>query len=160
MKNVDAGKIARASLIAAIYCVLTVVLPSLSYGTVQVRFAEMLTVLPCYTSAAIPGLFVGCVLANLIGVSLGVAGAVDIVIGSLATLIAAFLTYKLRAKRAIALIPPVVINAVVVGIELTFLTDVPWYINMLSVAAGQIVACYIFGYTISLLFDKNIKKLF
>lgn len=67
--------LAKAAIIAAVYCALTIALPMLSYGLVQIRFAEMLTVLPCYTAAAIPGLFVGCALANLIGLTFGVTGA-------------------------------------------------------------------------------------
>lgn len=155
----DVHMLARAAIIAAVYCVLTAALPMLSYGLIQIRFAEMLTVLPCYTAAAIPGLFVGCALANLIGLTLGVTGALDIFIGSAATLIAAMLTYKLRKRRLLALIPPVVVNAVLVGAELTWVSDVPFYINALCVAAGEATACYLLGYTISLVLDKYIKKI-
>ncbi len=144
----------RAAIIAAIYCVLTAVLPMLSYGMIQVRFAEMLTVLPCYTVAAVPGLFVGCALANLIGLSFGVTGLLDIFMGSIATLIAAFLTYKLRRNKLIALIPPVLINGLLIGLELTFVSDIPFYINVLCVVIGEAVACYLIGYTVSLIFDK------
>ncbi len=148
----------RAAIIAAIYCVLTAVLPMLSYGTVQIRFAEILTVLPCYTFAAVPGLFVGCALANLIGLATGVTGLLDIFIGSFATLISAFLTYKLKKNRLIALLPPVIINALFVGLELTFVSDIPFYINALSIAAGEAIACYLLGYTVSLIFDKYKNK--
>lgn len=151
--------LSRAAIIAAVYCVLTSALPMLSYGLVQIRFAEMLTVLPCYTAAAIPGLFVGCVIANLIGLTFGVTGALDILIGSVATLIAAVLTYKLRRRRKLALVPPVVINALLVGAELTWVSDVPFYINALCVAAGEFAACYLLGYTVSLVLDKYIKRI-
>lgn len=158
-KLFTADMLAKAAIIAAIYCTLTIALPMLSYGLVQIRFAEMLTVLPCYTAAAIPGLFVGCALANLIGLTFGVTGALDIFIGSAATLIAAVLTYKLRKRRLLALIPPVAVNAVLVGAELTLVSDVPFYINALCVAAGEFAACYLLGYTISLVLDKYIKKI-
>lgn len=150
--------LAQAAIIAAIYCVLTVSLPMLSYGLVQIRFSEMLTVLPCYTVAAIPGLFVGCALANLIGLAMGATGLIDVFVGSAATLIAAILTYKLRKRRWLALIPPVVVNALFVGVELTYIIDSPFYINALCVAAGEFVACYLLGYTISLVFDKYMSR--
>lgn len=160
MKKVNTSNLARAALIAAVYCVLTICLPMLSYGMVQIRFAEMLTVLPCYTAAAIPGLFIGCVLANLIGISMGVAGIADVFVGSLATLVAAFLTHKLRKKKAIALMPPVLVNAVVIGIELTLVSETPFYINALCVGAGELIACYVIGYTVSIIFDKNLNRMF
>ena len=159
-KFFNSRMLAQAAIIAAIYCVLTSVLPMLSYGLVQIRFAEMLTILPCYTVAAIPGLFVGCALANLIGLALGATGLIDVFIGSAATLIAAILTYKLREKRLIALIPPVVVNALLVGLELTIMLDIPFYITAPCVAAGEFVACYVLGYTISLVVDKYMKKVF
>ena len=81
-KFFNSRMLAQAAIIAAIYCVLTSVLPMLSYGLVQIRFAEMLTILPCYTVAAIPGLFVECALANLIGLALGATGLIDVFIGA------------------------------------------------------------------------------
>ncbi|MEA5002230.1 MAG: QueT transporter family protein, partial [Christensenella sp.] len=83
----------EASLIAALYAALTLLLAPLSYGPVQVRVSEALCVLPFFTPAAVPGLFIGCMLANLYTAGLGV---MDIVVGSLATLLAATLTWLIR----------------------------------------------------------------
>lgn len=141
-----------AALIAAMYTVLTVCLAPLSYGLVQCRLSEALTILAAFTPAAIPGLTVGCVVSNLIGLSSGanIAGALDVLLGPLATGIAAWLTWLLRNRRIGGLplwstLPPVVLNALVIGTELAFVapqfTVEMWVIEMGLVAAGQLVAC-------------------
>ncbi len=141
-----------AALIAAMYTVLTVGLAPLSYGLVQCRLSEALTVLAAFTPAAIPGLTVGCVVSNLIGMSTGanIAGALDVLLGPLATGVAAWLTWVLRRYRVGGLplwstLPPVVLNALVIGTELAFVaptfTAQVWFIQMGLVAAGQLVAC-------------------
>ena len=141
-----------AALIAAMYTVLTVCLAPLSYGLVQCRLSEALTILAAFTPAAIPGLTVGCVVSNLIGMSTGanIAGALDVLLGPLATGIAAWLTWMLRRYRIGGLplwstLPPVALNALVVGTELAFVaptfTMEVWFIQMGLVAAGQLVAC-------------------
>ena len=88
-------------IIAGLYAALTVGLAPLSFGLVQCRVAEMLTVLAVYTPAAVPGLTVGCILSNLIGLAMGanIAGALDVVLGTLATGLAAWLSYLLRRQR-------------------------------------------------------------
>ena len=93
--------IVKASLIAAIYVIITGLFAPISFGhgIFQLRISEALTVLPIYTSAAIPGLFVGCMMSNLI---FGGLGIIDLIFGSLATLIASYLTYKLKNKGKIA----------------------------------------------------------
>lgn len=141
--------LARAGIIAAVYVVLTCLagLMNLAYGPVQFRFSEALTVLPFVFPEAIPGLFVGCVVSNL----LSPYGALDLVIGSLATLLAAIWTSKC-GKRAFAPMPPVIANALLVGAMLA------WYeagfgagflaafaYNALTVGAGELVVCYALG---------------
>ena len=93
-----------AAAIAAVYVVLTLVFAPISYGEVQVRISESLTILPFFTPAAVPGLFIGCLIANITG------GAIiwDIIFGSVATLIGAIGTYKLRNNRWLAPIPPII----------------------------------------------------
>ena len=111
MKNKSTLFLVQAALIAAVYVVLTLVFAPFSYGEIQVRISEALTILPFFTPAAIPGLFVGCILANLLG------GAIplDIAFGSIATLIGAVFTYKLRnSSKWLAPVPPIVANAVLV----------------------------------------------
>lgn len=153
MKNTKTIRtLTTAALIAAMYTVLTVCLAPLSYGLVQCRLSEALTILAAFTPAAIPGLTVGCAVSNLIELSSGanIAGALDVLLGPLATGIAAWLTWVLRGRRVGGLplwstLPPVVLNALIVGTELalvapTFTAQV-WFIQMGLVAAGQLVAC-------------------
>ena len=101
MKNKSVLFMAQAAMIAAIYVVLTIVFAPFSFGEVQVRIAEALTILPVFTPAAIPGLFIGCLIGNILGGAL----LPDIIFGSLATLIGALFTYLLR-KRSKFLAPP------------------------------------------------------
>ena len=141
--------------IAALYVVLTMVANAmgLASGAIQVRLSEALTILPVFTAAAVPGLTVGCVLANLVT---GCA-AWDVVFGSLATLLGAIGTRLLRNKPLIAWIPPVISNAVIVPIVLQQVYGVPdafWYL-MLTVGAGEVIACGILG----LLLYKALKKM-
>ena len=139
----------RAAVIAAVYVALTYLagLMNLAYGPVQFRFSEALTVLPFLLPEAVPGLFVGCVVSNL----LSPYGALDLVVGSLATLLAAFWTGKCR-RRAFAPLPPVLCNAVLVGAMLA------WYeagfgagfapalaYNALTVGAGEAAVCWLLG---------------
>ena len=144
--------LAQAGLIAAMYTALTVVTAPLSFGAIQCRPAEALTVLAVFTPTAIPGLTVGCVLANLIGIGMGanVAGALDLICGTLATGVAAWLGYAARNRRVrglplLAVAVPVVFNAAVVGTELTLLSPTPtigvWCWQAALVAAGELVAC-------------------
>jgi uncharacterized membrane protein len=147
-----------SAMISAVYLVLTLIFYLTSFWPYQIRFAEALTVLPYFTPLAIPGLFVGCLVANIIGGN----GIWDIVIGTLATLIAAYLTYKISynkpKRKLLAPLPPVIINAVIVGAMLSILYKMPLFVTMLSVGLGQIVACYLIGYPLMLLIEKN-KKL-
>ena len=144
--------LAVAGLIAGLYTALTVALAPLSFGIVQCRVAEALTVLAVYSPAAATGLTVGCALSNLIGLSMGanMAGALDILLGTLATGLAAWLSYGLRRVRfgglpVLATLPPVVTNALIVGTELTLVvgpaTWGTWLLWAGSVAAGQLIAC-------------------
>jgi uncharacterized membrane protein len=142
--SVSSKYIARAGIIAALYAVITIILAPISYGPVQVRVSEALTVLPYLTPAAIPGLFIGCLLANIYG-GLGIY---DIVGGSLLTLLAAFFTYLLsRTKKPIlAPLPPVLLNAFGVSLYLHFLFRMPYWLTVAYVGIGEVVACYILGY--------------
>ena len=135
--------ICETALIAAIYAVLTLLLAPISYGPVQVRVSEALCVLPFFTSAAVPGLFIGCLLANLYTAGLG---PMDIVVGSLATLLAAFITWKIRKKSKWLLpLPSVIVNAFLVGWVLTVQYGITYPLNVLSVGIGQAIACYAVG---------------
>lgn len=133
-------KMVRVAVIAAIYAAVTIVLAPMSYGPIQVRVSEALTVLPFIMPESIVGLFLGCLIANLYG---GL-NALDIVFGSLATLAAAYLTRKMPTLF-LAPLPPVLINAVVVGAVISYAVDIPLLPTMISVGTGQFAACYILG---------------
>ena len=144
----------RVAMIAAIYVVLNIIFAPISYGPIQARIAEALVVLPFIDPSAIMGLFLGCILANIYG---GL-GMVDIVGGSLCTLIAAYLTYKLKNPK-LAPLPPVLINAFGVGIYLHLLFDLPYWITVLYIGIGEFIACYVLGYPLLILLIKNKKRL-
>ncbi|MBP2071252.1 QueT transporter family protein [Thermoanaerobacterium butyriciformans] len=151
-------KIVYGALIAAVYAVVTVALAPISYGQIQVRVAEALTIMPFFSSYSIFGLFVGCIIANMIGGN----GIFDVVFGSLATLISAVITYyigksNLRYKRYLAPLPPVIINAVIIGIELNVVFNLPLVASMLWVGLGEMIACYVLGLPLLLYIDKNEK---
>jgi len=141
-------------MIGAIYVILNIIFAPISYGPVQVRIAEALAVLPFIDPSAIIGLFIGCILANVYG---GL-GMVDIIGGSLCTLIAAYLTFKLKNPK-LAPLPPVLINAFGVSIYLHLLFDLPYWITVLYIGIGEIIACYILGYPLLILLIKNKKRL-
>jgi uncharacterized membrane protein len=156
MKNVRF--MAQAAVIAAVYVVVTLSFAPLSSGLFQLRFSEALTILPALTPAAIPGLFIGCLLGNfLVG-----ATFVDIIFGSLTTLAAAYLSYRLRNKKWLVPMPPVILNAVVVGLMLVYVYGVPvtLFAAMAWVAAGQFVACYVIGYPLLTILGRYKDKIF
>ncbi|SFS64492.1 QueT transporter family protein [Marininema halotolerans] len=130
------------ALIAAIYAALTLALSPFSYGFIQFRISESLTVLPWITPLAIPGLFIGAIIANLFSP----VGLYDVLFGSLASLIAAWLTAKMPT-RWLAPLPPVLINAIIIGILLGTVSGLPVTIPaaMLYVGIGQLIVCYGFG---------------
>lgn len=149
---------AFASIVAALYVVLTFIASAfgLSSGVIQVRLSEALTVLPVFSPYAIPGLFVGCILANILtGCALW-----DIIFGSIATLLGAIGTYLLRKYKILPLLPPIISNALIVPPVLMFVYGFEgtyWYFT-LTVAVGEIISCGILGYILRKTADK--KRLF
>jgi uncharacterized membrane protein len=153
LREIGVRSIAVGALVAALYAALTIWLAPLSYGPVQVRVSEALTVLPFLVPAAVPGLFLGCLIANLYG---GL-GPWDIFAGSLLTLAAAYLTYLLRKTHRpwLAPLPPVVINAFGVSAYLQLLFEPPkmsilgnlpgYFIFVITVGLGELVACCVLG---------------
>lgn len=137
--------IAYAALIAALYTVLTVIAAGfdLASGAIQVRFSECLTILPFFTSAAIPGLTLGCLISNLItGCALP-----DIIFGTLATLLGALGSFALRHNRYLCSVPPIVSNALIIPFVLTYAYHIPGGIPffMLTVGLGEFISCMVFG---------------
>jgi uncharacterized membrane protein len=144
----------EAAVIAAMYAALTILIPGGS-GQIQIRVSEALTVLAYFTPAAIPGLFIGCLTANIfVG-----AGIYDVVFGSLATLIAAVLTNKMPSKY-LAPLPPIVTNAVIVALVLKLSINAPLLVTMGFVALGELIACYGLGYPLILFMEKQGGRLF
>ena len=144
MKNKNLSFMTQAAMIAAIYVVLTYIFAPFSFGEVQVRISESLTILPIFTPAAIPGLFVGCLIGNILG------GAIlpDIVFGSIATLIGAFFTWKLgEQKPVVATLPPIISNIIIVPFVLRYGYGVtlPIPFMMLTVGIGEVISCTVLG---------------
>ncbi|WP_295582550.1 QueT transporter family protein [uncultured Oscillibacter sp.] len=140
-------QIATAGIIAALYAGLTLLLPIPQYGAVQFRVAEAMTVLPFLFPEAVPGLAVGCFLANL----LGSPYVLDWVFGTLATLLAALWTSRLKT-RALAPLPPVICNAVIVGAEIAYFSVLDgaaflpaFGFNLVTVGLGEAAACFALG---------------
>lgn len=147
----------KASLIAAIYIILVLIqipMGSLAFGPVQLRLAEGLTLLPFIETAAIPGLFIGCLISNIILSSYSSFGLVDIIGGSLVTLIAAYLTSKMPNKLMAAL-PPIILNGLIVSIWISYFTKVPYLFTVLGIAAGEIASIAIFGYVMLSAYEKT-----
>ena len=164
--------LALGAVIAALYAVLTYAAAAvnLAYGAVQFRFSEALTVLPALTPAAIPGLTLGCFISNLASP----LGVVDWIFGTLATLLAALGTYvltkvEIRGVPWLAPLPPVISNAVIVGFEVSCLSQsgafalgnfsLPAFLaGMISVGAGELVVCYVLGLPLLLALRKVTAK--
>lgn len=154
MKNRKAYFITQAAVIAAVYVVLTLAINAfdLANGAIQVRISEALTVLPYFTPAAIPGLFVGCLLSNF----LTGAPIWDVIFGSLATLLGAAGTYILRRQKWLAPVPPIIANVLIIPPVLHFAYGLPGGIPffMLTVGVGEVISCGILGMLLLFLLQK------
>lgn len=151
--------ITHAAVIAALYVVLTLVANALGLASnaIQVRFSEALTILPYFTPAAIPGLFVGCLLSNtMTGCALP-----DIIFGSLATLIGAIFTRKLRKYKWMAPLPPIIANAILIPPVLLFTYGIkPYWFSLLTVTAGEIISCGVLGMILLFSLQKHASRIF
>lgn len=170
--HVSVQRLVRCAVIAAVYVVLCLVLAPFSYGVIQVRIAEALCLLPVFGAEYIIGVTLGCFLANLFGSTI-----IDVVFGTIATLLACLVTYRLRNVRIKGLaipasLPPVLFNAVIVGIEITiFFTDYTamsapvWLLcltNGITVGIGELISCTILGVALVKLIESNtaLKQIF
>lgn len=160
MKNKKVLYLTQAAMIAALYVVLTQLARvfGLDSQAIQLRFSEALTILPFFTPAAIPGLFIGCILANFF------AGCLpwDIVFGSLATLLGALGTYALRRQKWLAPLPPILANTVIVPFVLAYVYHAEGTILyfILTVGIGEILSCGVLGMAFLLSLEKHGKNLF
>ena len=151
-----AQKLTQGAVIAALYVILTLAFAPISFGAMQVRIAEALTILPLFTSTAIPGLFLGCLLANI----LGGAAVPDVVFGSLATLIGAVGGRLLRRNRWLVPLPAIAANTVIIPFVLKYgySVDLPILLSAAYIAVGEILGCGVLGELLAtaLLKRKNI----
>lgn len=160
-RNNKALFITHAAIIAALYVVLTYFasMLGLSNGAIQIRFSEALTILPFFTPAAIPGLFIGCILANIL------SGAIvwDVVFGSLATLIGAVFTYLLRKKtKWLAPVPPILANTIIIPFVLVYAYGVPDGLPYLAltVGIGEVISCGVLGMVLLKCLEKHRNHIF
>ena len=169
--NSSVRKLVRCGVVAAIYVVLCMALQPFSYGAVQIRVAEALCLLPVFGSEYIVGVVLGCFLSNLLGSTI-----VDVIFGTLATLLACLATYKLRDVRIKGLVipaslPPVLFNAVIIGIEIAVMFPDPsssapiWLAcisNGVSVGIGELISCTILGVLLVKIIESNtaLRKIF
>lgn len=152
MKNKKTLFLTEAAMIAAIYTVLVLMFQPISFGPIQFRIAEFLTVFPYFTPAAIPGVSIGCFLSAI----LTGADVMDMIFGSLATLVAAILSYKLRRYKYLVPIPPIVLNALVIPwvLKYAYLAEESIPFMMLTVGAGEVIVVGIIGMAVLLIFDR------
>lgn len=161
-------KLTQTAMIAAVYAAITFATFYMSFGAVQFRVSEALTVLPIFMVTAVPGLTLGCALANLVGFFIGAnpTGLVDVIFGTTASLISAILTYyigkspKKIMRYLVAPFPAVIINALIVGFEISYffvgsLEPAVLGINFLSVFIGQAVVCYGLGVPFILVLERT-----
>ncbi|MBE7029115.1 MAG: QueT transporter family protein [Ruminococcaceae bacterium] len=140
--------LAKTAVVAALYCAMTLTLAPISYGIVQLRVSEVLTVLPAFSKYSVFGLTLGCFVSNYIGMSFtGSAGIIDVIFGTLATFLAAICSYYFRKNKWLVALFPVLFNGVIVGGYLHFIAfnTVNIFLCMLSVALGEGIVTYILG---------------
>ena len=170
-QNSSVRKLVHCGMVAAIYVVLCLALQPLSYGAVQVRVAEALCLLPVFGAEYIVGVVLGCFLANLLGSTI-----VDVIFGTLATLLACLVTYKLRNVRfkglAIAAsLAPVLFNGVIIGVAVAVVfpdatSSAPIWLacitNGISVGIGELISCTVLGVVLVKLIESNaaLRKVF
>ena len=167
MKNKGILFLTQAAMIAALYVVLTVFINAfhLASGAIQVRISEALTILPFFTPAAVPGLWLGCLIANLVT---GCA-PYDVLFGSIATLLGALGTWKLsdwmkhnKASRFLAPIPPILANTLIIPFILAYVYGLPDGIPylMLTVGAGEVLSCGVLGIVLLLALLPQAGRIF
>ena len=151
-------EIVLGAVIAALYVALTLPFAPIAYGPVQFRISEALTILPYFTPAAVPGVTLGCLLSNiLMGSPLP-----DIVFGTIATLIGAIFSYRLRVHKYLVCVPPIVANALIIPWVLKFAYGVPDLVPvmMFTVGLGEVLAVGVLGNIFLLSLERCRKMLF
>ena len=159
MKNITTKMMAQGAVIAAVYVVLTLAFAPISFGAIQFRISEALCILPFFTVAAVPGVSIGCLLANIL------AGAAlpDIIFGTLATLIGAIISYRLRSvSKWLVCVPPILANAIIIPFVLKYAYGLPDLIPylMLTVGVGEVLAVGVLGNLLMLALEPKSSFIF
>ncbi len=149
----NSKKLTRGAMVVGLYVIITYLLAPISFGPLQFRAAEALTVLPIIYPEAIPALFVAVLLANI----LGGLGLIDIIGGSLVTLLAAYLTYKFR-KSFLAYLSPIILNGVLISIYLHILFGLPYWLTVIQIAASEAVVVFLIGYPLIKYLKSRLNK--
>lgn len=161
------NNLSKQAMIAALYTVISLVMAPIAFGSVQARISEALTLLPVFGIGNVWGVTVGCFLTNLVGLATGanILGSLDIIFGTAATLVAALLTYLFRNIRikgmpVLSVLPPVIINAVVVGWELCIMINgefhpVIFAAQAISVGLGEALSCFVLGLFLVKIIENN-----
>lgn len=152
----DTKKLLKVSLVAAIYAVITYVLAPISFGAVQFRLSEVMTLLAFIDPLYVPALTLGCGIANLFSP----AGVIDVIVGTAATFIATFAMSKSK-NVIIASLYPTIVNAVMIGAMLYYAFNLPLVLSALQIGAGEFVVVTLIGVPIFKLLsrDKNLKNM-
>lgn len=170
MRNNRLRSLAAGGVIAAAYAALSLALAPISFGPVQCRVAEAFTLLPVLSPAGVWGVTLGCVITNAVGVTTGAnfLGALDIIFGSLATLFAALCSRALRNRRfhgypLLAVLPPVILNAVIVGGEwcwaMTGSINGAFWLLAAQVGLGELPACLLGALLVKLLEKRGLQHM-
>ena len=160
MKHNKTNRLTQSGIIAALYVLLTLTAAALGLhaGAIQLRLSEALTILPVFLPAAVPGLFVGCLLSNIL-----TGGVIwDVIFGSLATLLGAIGTRLLRKHRILACLPPILANVLIVPLVLSYAYNVPEGLPflMLTVGIGEVLSCGVLGQLLWSALNKHKDHLF
>ncbi len=160
MNNKKIMFLTHAAMIAALYVVLTMIANAMGLANhaIQIRFSEALTILPYFTPAAVPGLFIGCLLSNL----LTGCAIPDIIFGSMATLLGALGTLYLRKRKWLAPLPPIAANTLIIPFILAYVYQfegsLPYF--MITVGIGEIISCGILGILLLNILQKYARRIF
>ncbi len=141
-------KITKTAIISALYCVLTLIFAPISYGVIQLRISEILTVLPRFSKSSVLGLTIGCLLSNYIGMAfMGSTGIIDVVFGTLATFLAGISSYHFKKNKWLVALFPVLFNGLIVGGYLHYIAypNINILLCMLYVSIGEAIVTYVLG---------------
>lgn len=164
-QKIKTEKLTQIALIAAVYTALTIMFAPIGFGVVQFRISEALTMLAIFSPYSAVAVTLGCFVSNLIGMFMGVTVIWDVIFGTLATAIAALLSYMFRNVRiknlpVLSALMPVIFNALIIGIMLSFVFSDNnsmsiMLMNIFSVGIGEFVVCFLFGIPLAMVLEKS-----